>query len=60
MNAFDHVLVLLSFVYALAVTHLLSRIGTLYSNRERVTFSGLQALLMLVAILQVFFSWLEL
>jgi hypothetical protein len=60
MNAFDHVLVLLSFVYALAVTHLLSRIGALYSARERVTFFGLQAQLMLVAILQVFFSWLEL
>src|SRR5882724_7921152 len=60
MNAFDHVLVLLSFVYALAVTHLLSKVVALYFARQRVKFYGLQALLMLNAILQVFFSWIEL
>jgi hypothetical protein len=60
MNAFDHVLVLLSFVYALAITHLLSRVASLYFARERVTVYGLQVLLILIAISQVFFSWLEL
>jgi NADH:ubiquinone oxidoreductase subunit 2 (subunit N) len=60
MTAFDHVLVLLSFVYALAITHLLSKVVALYFARERVTFYGLQALLAVIAILQVFFSWIEL
>jgi hypothetical protein len=60
MTAFDHVLVLLSFVYALALTHLLSRIMGLYLARERVKFSALPALLALNAILTVFFTWLEL
>ena len=60
MNAFDHVLVLLSFVYALALTHLLSRIAGLYFARKRVRYSGLAAILIVIAILMVFFSWLEL
>jgi hypothetical protein len=60
MGAFDHVLVLLSFVYALALTHLLSRIAGLYFARSRVRFSGLWALMAVFAILLVFFSWLDL
>jgi hypothetical protein len=58
--AFDHVLVLLSFVYALALTHLLSRIGTLVLARERVRFSGLLAVCMANAVLMVFTNWLSL
>jgi hypothetical protein len=60
MGAFDHVLVLLSFVYALALTHLLSRIGALLLQRQRVHFSGLLAVCMTVAILMVFANWLSL
>jgi hypothetical protein len=60
MGAFDHVVLLLSFVYALALTHLLSRIGGLLNARERVRFSGLQALAMLNAIALVYSNWLAL
>jgi hypothetical protein len=60
MGAFDHVLVLLSFVYALALTHLLSRIGALMLARERVRLSGLLAICMANAILMVFANWLSL
>ena len=38
MGAFDHVMVLLSFVFALALTHLLSRVGSLMLARKRVRF----------------------
>jgi hypothetical protein len=58
--AFELVLVLFSFVYGLALTHLLSRIGALVLAAERVRFSGLSALLMLNAIVQVFLAWLVL
>jgi hypothetical protein len=60
MTAFEHVLVLLSFVYALALTHLLSRIVTLYNLRERVRFSGLQATATVNCVMVVFVSWLAL
>jgi hypothetical protein len=40
MGPFDHVTVLLSFVYALALTHLLTRMGSLLVARRRVVFSG--------------------
>jgi hypothetical protein len=58
MAAFDYVIVLLSFVFALAMTHLLSRAGELMLARQRVRFSGLQALMMLVALTQVYLNWL--
>jgi hypothetical protein len=60
MNAFDHVILLLSFVYALALTHLLSRIGALFVARQRVKFSGPLALAMGVAIMLVYANWLGL
>ena len=60
MNAFEHVSVLLSFVYALALAHLLSRIGTLLTLRRRVRFSGLAALAMFDVMLMVFANWLSL
>src|SRR5215216_6900870 len=52
MTAFEHVTALFSFVYALALTHLLARI--------RVKFSGLLALGMINAIVVVFANWLSL
>ena len=60
MGAFDHVTVLLSFVYALALTHLLTRMGSLLIARKRVIFSGLLCLAMANAILFVYSNWLEL
>ncbi len=60
MSAFEHVTALLPFVYALALTHLLARIGELVVVRERVRFSGLLALGMVNAIVLVFVNWLAL
>ena len=60
MSAFEHVTALLSFVYALALTHLLTRIAGLIVARERLKFSGLLALGMVNAILLVFVNWLSL
>ena len=51
MSVFEHVTALLSFVYALALTHLLARIAELIVARDRVRFSGLLALGMANAIL---------
>jgi hypothetical protein len=50
----------LSFVYALALTHLLARIAELVVARDRVRFSGLLALGMVNAVLLVFVNWLSL
>lgn len=58
MSNFDFVLLLLSFVYALALGHLLSRVGGLLVARERVKFSGLLALALLNAVTQVYIDWL--
>jgi hypothetical protein len=60
MTAFEHVTALFSFVYALALTHLLARIAELVVVRDRVKFSGLLALGMVNAILVVFANWLSL
>jgi hypothetical protein len=59
MNAFDHVMVLLSFVFALALTHLLSRVGALILARERVRFSGLLTIAILNAVALVYTNWLQ-
>lgn len=58
MSNFDFVLLLLSFVYALALGHLLSRVGALMLARDRVRFSGLLALAILNAVTQVYIDWL--
>jgi len=60
MSAFEHVTALLSFVYALALTHLLARIAELIVARERIKFSGLLVLGMVNAVLLVFVNWLSL
>jgi hypothetical protein len=58
MGSFDFVLILLSFVYALALGHLLSRVGAMLAARERVQFSGLLALAIVNAVAQVYIDWL--
>jgi hypothetical protein len=60
MAAFDHVAILLSFVYALALTHVLSRMAGLLFARERLRFSGLLLLWMINAIILIFENWLSL
>jgi len=58
MGSFDFVLILLSFVYALALGHLLQRVGGLLVARERVRFSGLLTLAIVNAVAQVYIDWL--
>lgn len=60
MTTFDHVIVLLSFVYAIALTHLLSRIGTLINAHRRVKWSGLLALIVTNATVALVMNWLTL
>ena len=60
MGPFEHIVILLSFVYALALTHLLSRIGALIAARSRTRWSGLQALAMANALLNLLINWLAL
>lgn len=60
MTAFEHVAALFSFVYALALTHLLVRIGELTVVRERVRPSPLLFIGMANAIATVFANWLSL
>jgi hypothetical protein len=60
LAAFDHVTILFSFVYALALTHVLSRLAGLLSARARVRFSWLPVLWMAIAVLLVFGNWLSL
>jgi hypothetical protein len=59
MTAFDHVMLLLSFVFALALTHLLSRVAALLLARERVRFSGLQCVAIVNAVALIFTNWLQ-
>jgi len=60
MRAFDHVLILFSFVFALALTHLLSRVGSLMLARRRVRFSPLHAFMVANAVVLVLVNWLAL
>lgn len=60
MSGFDFVLMLLSFVYALGLGHLLTSLGRLLVRRDQVVFSGLLGLALANAMLQVFVSWLSL
>jgi hypothetical protein len=60
MTVFEYVTALFSFVYALALTHLLARIVELIVARDRVKFCGLLALGMINAIVVVFANWLSL
>ena len=56
---FEHVTILLSFVFAIALTHLLSTATELVLARDRVRFSGLHTLLMANALLSLVVNWLS-
>jgi len=50
---FQHVTVLISFIFALALTHVLSSASNLILQRDRVGFSGLLSMTMLNAVLGI-------
>jgi hypothetical protein len=59
MAAFDHVLLLLSFVYALAFTHLLSCMAALIRAGARVRSSWFLSAWMLNALIVIVANWLS-
>jgi hypothetical protein len=59
MGAFEHVISLLSFVYALAIAHLLTTVARLIGARERVRFSWFHAYWMLNALFVLVVDWIS-
>lgn len=59
MGAFDHIILLLSFVYALAIAHLLTTAALLLRRRRGVRFSALQAFWMLNALTTIIANWIS-
>jgi len=57
---FQHVTVLVSFIFAIALTHVFSSASQLLLARDRVRFSALLAVSMLNAALGVIINWLSL
>jgi hypothetical protein len=57
---FQHITVLFSFVFAIAMTHVLSCVSKLILVRDRVRFSGLHALWMLDALMLLLINWISL
>jgi hypothetical protein len=57
---FQHVSVLVSFIFAIALTHVFSSASQLLLARDRVRFSALLAVSMLNAALGVIINWLSL
>ena len=55
---YEHVVLLLSFVYALALAHVLSSVTDLILARERVRWSGLHLVWMLTSTTILFNNWL--
>jgi hypothetical protein len=56
---FEHVTILLSFVFAIALTHLLQTTSELVLARDRVRFSGLHALWIGNALISLTVNWLS-
>jgi hypothetical protein len=56
---FDQITILLSFVFALALAHLLSSATDLIQGRDRLKFSGLLILWMLNALIGLTVNWLS-
>ena len=56
---FQHITVLFSFVFAIAMTHVLSCVSKLILGRDRVRFSGLHALWMLNALMMLLINWIS-
>jgi len=60
MPSFDLVVALFSFVYALALTHLLQSVSDLWVERHRVKFSLVLAVWMVISGLLLVLNWLAL
>ena len=60
MGAFEHMTVLLSFVYALAITHLFSGVARLIMSRDAVRFSGLLSLHIILITVLLVHNWIAL
>jgi hypothetical protein len=58
MSAFEHVMSLISFVFALAIAHLLTSAIAIFRAQPRVRFSFTHAVWMVVSLLQVMAWWL--
>jgi hypothetical protein len=56
---FQHVTTLFSFIFAIALTHVLASISESVSARERVRFSGLHALWMLNVLMALLVNWMS-
>ncbi len=59
MGAFEHVILLLSFVYALAIAHLLTTVARLIGARARVRFSWLHAFWLANAMVVLVIDWID-
>jgi hypothetical protein len=59
MTTFDHVILLLSFVYAFGFAHLLSRVGAVINGSQKV-WSGLLAVAVVNATFNLLMNWLAL
>jgi hypothetical protein len=59
MSAFEHVIVLLSFVYALAIAHLLLTVAGIVRGWNRVRFSWFHAYWMLNALIVLVVDWIS-
>lgn len=60
MGPFEFIIAFLSFIYALALTHLLLAAARMIRHRGRIRFSGPHILWMLVALLSLTGNWLAL
>jgi hypothetical protein len=58
MRAFDYVITLFAFVYALATAHLLTTVAEMVRERARVRFSWLNAAWMSVALFEILAWWI--
>jgi hypothetical protein len=56
---FEHVLLFLSFIYAIAITHLFSSATELILARDRVRVSGLLIAWMVLALIMLITNWLS-
>jgi hypothetical protein len=57
---FEHIVILLGFIFGLALTHLLTSVNDLIHARCRVRFSWLHALSMVLALVFFIINWLAL
>lgn len=57
MQTFDYVMTLMSFVYALAIAHLLATVGDIIAGWSRIRFSWLNAVWMVFSLLAVLAWW---